>query len=181
MMGRLRYLTAGESHGQALVAILEGLPAGLEISIDAIERDLARRRQGYGRGPRMKFEKDALAVVAGVRGGKTLGSPLAVTIANSEWAKWAHVMPVEGEPGGRPLTRPRPGHADLPGMLKYDLDDARDVLERASARETAARTAIGAVARALLSAIGIEVLSHVGRATGWCANGRSGDQGCRDR
>lgn len=163
MMGRLRYLTAGESHGQALVAILEGLPAGLEISLAAIERDLARRRQGYGRGPRMKFEKDALAVVAGVRGGKTLGSPVAVTIANSEWSKWAHVMPVEGEPGGRPLTRPRPGHADLPGMLKYDLDDARGVLERASARETAARTAIGAIARALLSAIGIDVLSHVVR------------------
>ena len=162
-MGRLRYLTAGESHGQALVAILEGLPAGLEISVDAIESDLARRRQGYGRGPRMKFEKDALAVVAGVRGGKTLGSPVAVTIANSEWSKWAHVMPVEGEPGGRPLTRPRPGHADLPGMLKYDLDDARAVLERASARETAARAAIGAVARALLAAIGIDVLSHVVR------------------
>ncbi len=163
MMGRLRYLTAGESHGHALVAILEGLPAGLALSVDAIETDLARRRQGYGRGPRMKFEKDALAVVAGVRGGKTLGSPLAVTIANSEWSKWAHVMPVEGEPGGRPLTRPRPGHADLAGMLKYDLDDARDVLERASARETAARTAIGAVARALLASIGIEILSHVVR------------------
>ena len=163
MMGRLRYLTAGESHGRALVAILEGLPAGLPVSVGAIEDDLARRRHGYGRGPRMQFEKDALDIVAGVRGGKTLGSPLAVTIANSEWSKWSHVMPVEGEPGGRPLTRPRPGHADLAGMLKYDFDDARDVLERASARETAARVAIAAVARGLLRRLGIEVLSHVVR------------------
>ena len=163
MMGRLRYLTAGESHGKALVAILEGLPAGLPVSVTEIENDLARRRHGYGRGPRMKFEKDALDVIAGVRGGKTLGSPLAVTIANSEWSKWSHVMPVEGEPGGRPLTRPRPGHADLAGMLKYDFDDARDVLERASARETAARVAIAAVARGLLRRLGIEVLSHVVR------------------
>lgn len=163
MMGRLRYLTAGESHGQALVAILEGVPAGLPIEIAAIEADLARRRHGYGRGPRMKFEKDALAVVAGVRGGKTLGSPVAVTIANSEWSKWARVMPVEGEPGGRPLTRPRPGHADLAGMLKYDTADARDILERASARETAARVAIGSIARALLRTLGIDVISHVVR------------------
>lgn len=163
MMGRLRYLTAGESHGKALVAILEGLPAGLQVSLAEIEKDLARRRHGYGRGPRMKFEKDALEIVAGVRGGKTLGSPLAVTIANSEWSKWSHVMAVEGEPGGRPLTRPRPGHADLAGMLKYDFDDARDVLERASARETAARVAIAAVVRGLLRRLGIEVLSHVVR------------------
>jgi len=161
MMGRLRYLTAGESHGRALVAILEGLPAGVPIAVADIETDLARRRHGYGRGPRMKFEADALEVVAGVRGGLTLGSPLAVTIANSEWSKWEHVMPVEGDIGGRPLTRPRPGHADLAGMLKYDFDDARNVLERASARETAARVAIGAVARALLSQLGIEVISHV--------------------
>lgn len=163
MMGRLRYLTAGESHGKALVAILEGLPAGLQVSLAEIEKDLARRRHGYGRGPRMKFEKDALEIVAGVRGGKTLGSPLAVTIANSEWSKWTHVMAVEGETGGRPLTRPRPGHADLAGMLKYDFDDARDVLERASARETAARVAIAAVVRGLLRRLGIEVLSHVVR------------------
>jgi len=160
-MGRLRYLTAGESHGRALVAILEGLPAGLEVSLKAIEDDLARRRHGYGRGPRMKIEKDALEIVAGVRGGSTLGSPLAITIANTEWAKWSHVMPVEGEPGGRPLTRPRPGHADLAGMLKYGFDDARDVLERASARETAARVAIGAVAKLLLARLGIEVISHI--------------------
>ena len=162
-MGRLRYLTAGESHGKALVAILEGLPAGLPVSVAAIENDLARRRHGYGRGPRMKFEKDALDIVAGVRGGTTLGSPVAVTIANSEWSKWAHVMAVEGETGGRVLSRPRPGHADLAGMLKYDFDDARDVLERASARETAARVAIAAVARGLLTRLGIEVLSHVVR------------------
>ena len=163
MMGRLRYLTAGESHGRALVAILEGLPAGLPVSVAEIEADLARRRHGYGRGPRMKFEKDALEIVTGVRGGKTLGSPLAVTVANSEWSKWSHVMATEGETGGRPLTRPRPGHADLAGMLKYDFDDARDVLERASARETAARVAIAAVARGLLTRLGIEVLSHVVR------------------
>lgn len=160
-MGRLRYLTAGESHGRALVAILEGLPAGLPVSLKAVEDDLARRRHGYGRGPRMKIEKDALEIVSGVRGGQTLGSPVGVLIANSEWDKWSHVMPIEGERGGRALTRPRPGHADLAGMMKYDFDDARDVLERASARETAARVAIGAIARALLSSIGIEVLSHV--------------------
>ncbi|MBA3630090.1 MAG: chorismate synthase, partial [Actinobacteria bacterium] len=119
-MTRLRFLTAGESHGRALVAIIEGLPAGLPVSVKAISDELARRRHGYGRGPRMKIEKDVLEVTSGVRGGLTLGSPVALTIHNSEWAKWAHVMPVEGAPGGRELTRPRPGHADLPGMLKYD-------------------------------------------------------------
>ena len=162
-MGRLRYLTAGESHGRALVAILEGLPAGLPVSLAAIEHELARRRAGYGRGPRMKVEKDALEVVAGVRGGLTLGSPVAITIANSEWEKWSHVMAVEGEVGGRVLTRPRPGHADLPGMLKYGFDDARNVLERASARETAARVAIAALAKALLGELGVKVVSHVVR------------------
>jgi chorismate synthase len=162
-MGRLRYLTAGESHGRALVAILEGLPAGLGISLKTIEDELARRRHGYGRGPRMKIEKDALEIVSGVRAGRTLGSPLGIVISNTEWAKWSHVMPVEGEAGGRALTRPRPGHADLAGMLKYDFDDARDVLERASARETAARVAIGAVARTLLARLGVGVLSHVVR------------------
>ncbi len=160
-MSRLRYLTAGESHGRALVAILEGLPAGLPVSVKAIEDELVRRRHGYGRGPRMKIEKDELQVVAGVRGGVTLGSPVAITIANSEWDKWSHVMPVEDEPGGRPLTRPRPGHADLPGMLKYGFSDARAVLERASARETAARVAIATLAKALLGRIGVSVVSHV--------------------
>src|SRR5687767_6957474 len=138
-MSRLRYLTAGESHGPALVAILEGLPSGLPVSLKAMADELTRRRHGYGRGPRMKIEKDRLELVSGVRAGFTLGTPVAVVIHNSEWEKWSHVMPVEGETGGRPLTRPRPGHADLPGMLKYDFDDARNVLERASARETAAR------------------------------------------
>lgn len=160
-MTRLRYLTAGESHGKALVAILEGLPAGLPVSLKAIADELTRRRHGYGRGPRMKIERDALDVVAGVRGGLTLGSPLAIVISNSEWAKWEHVMPVEGNPGGRALTKPRPGHADLPGMLKYGFDDARNVLERASARETAARVAIAAVAKSLLERVGVSVLSHV--------------------
>jgi chorismate synthase len=160
-MGHLRYLTAGESHGRALVAILEGLPAGVPVSVKAVSDELARRRHGYGRGPRMKIERDALDIVAGVRGGLTLGSPLGIVISNSEWEKWAHVMPVEGEPGGRDLTKPRPGHADLPGMLKYGFDDARNVLERASARETAARVAIAAVSKSLLSQVGITIVSHV--------------------
>ena len=162
-MGRLRYLTAGESHGPGLVAILEGLPAGLPVAVKDIADELTRRRHGYGRGPRMKIEKDALEVLAGVRAGETLGSPVAILIRNSEWAKWSHVMPVEGAAGGRELTRPRPGHADLPGMLKYDFDDARNVLERASARETAARVAIATIAKGLLSRLGMSVLSHVVR------------------
>ena len=163
-MTRLRYLTAGESHGPSLVAILEGLPAGLPVARKTIAAELARRRHGYGRGPRMKVEADSLQIVSGVRGGLTLGSPVAVTIGNTEYKrKWAHVMPVEGEPGGRALTRPRPGHADLPGMLKYGFSDARNVLERASARETAARVAVGALAKALLREVGVEVLSHVVR------------------
>ena len=160
-MTRLRYLTAGESHGPALVAIIEGLPAGLDISLKEVADELARRRHGYGRGPRMKIERDGFEIVSGVRGGSTLGSPVAVVIRNTEWEKWEHVMPIEGQPGGRPLTRPRPGHADLPGMLKYDFDDARNVLERASARETAARAAIGTLAKLLLREVGIEVISHV--------------------
>ncbi|MBA2272490.1 MAG: chorismate synthase [Actinobacteria bacterium] len=162
-MTRLRFLTAGESHGRALVAIIEGLPAGLPVSVKAITDELARRRHGYGRGPRMKIEKDVLEVTSGVRGGFTLGSPVALTIHNSEWAKWAHVMPVEGAPGGRELTRPRPGHADLPGMLKYDFRDARNVLERSSARETAARVAIAALAKGLLAELGVTIISHVVR------------------
>jgi chorismate synthase len=162
-VGRLRYLTAGESHGPGLVAILEGLPAGLPVSSKQISDELTRRRHGYGRGPRMKVEADALEILSGARGGLTLGSPLSVVIRNTEWEKWAHVMPIEGSPGGRELTRPRPGHADLPGMLKYGFDDARNVLERASARETAARVALGAVAKALLGSVGITVVSHVVR------------------
>lgn len=160
-MSRLRYLTAGESHGQALVAILEGLPAGLPISVEAIKRELSRRRAGHGRGPRMAVEKDSLEVIAGVREGSTLGSPVGLLIRNTEWGKWAHVMPVEGAAAGNELTRPRPGHADLVGMLKYGFEDARNVLERASARETAARVAIGVLAKALLAEVGIEIVSHV--------------------
>ena len=160
-MTRLRYLTAGESHGRGLVAILEGVPAGVSISHKAIEDELARRRHGYGRGPRMRIEADALRIMSGVRGGLTLGSPVGIVIDNTEWEKWSHVMPVEEMPAGNELTRPRPGHADLAGMLKYDFADARNVLERASARETAARVAIAVVAKSLLRELGASVLSHV--------------------
>jgi chorismate synthase len=167
----LRYLTAGESHGRALVAVLEGLPAGVPLTTAEIARELARRRLGYGRGKRMRFEQDRLEVLGGLRHGRTLGSPLAIRIDNSEWPKWTEVMapdPVddpEAARGGRgaPLTRPRPGHADLTGMQKYGFDEARPVLERASARETAARVAAGAAAKALLGQVGVAVLSHVVR------------------
>ena len=171
-MGRvLRWTTAGESHGRALVAVVEGMIAGVHVTSDDIAGQLARRRLGYGRGARMKFEKDQVTVLAGVRHGLTLGGPIAIEIGNTEWPKWETVMaadPVEasvlGEESARnaPLTRPRPGHADYAGMLKYGFDDARPVLERASARETAARVAAGTIARALLrEALGVEVLSHV--------------------
>jgi len=166
----LRWLTAGESHGPALVAILEGLPAGVPVTTARIDRDLARRRLGVGRGARMRFEQDVVRIVGGVRHGLTLGGPVAVEVANSEWPKWETVMspdPVdpaelEGVARNAPLTRPRPGHADLVGMQKYGFDDARPVLERASARETAARVALGAVARSFLSVtVGASVVSHV--------------------
>jgi chorismate synthase len=157
----LRFLTAGESHGRALVVVVEGLPAGLSITTDEIAGELARRRLGYGRGPRMRFEADELTLVGGVRHGRTLGSPVAVEIANTEWPKWEEEMsPAPGQPSKR-LTTPRPGHADLAGMQKYGFDDARDVLERASARETAARVTAGVLAKALLAEIGVSVLSHV--------------------
>ncbi|MCU1367367.1 MAG: aroC [Ilumatobacteraceae bacterium] len=160
----LRYLTAGESHGQALVVIVEGLPAGLEITVEEIQAEMARRRLGYGRGPRQRFEVDELTLVGGVRHGRTLGSPVAIEIKNSEWTrsdKWhAEMSPAPGATLD-PLTQPRPGHADLAGMQKYGFTDARDVLERASARETAARVAAGALAKKLLGTIGIGVLSHV--------------------
>jgi len=167
----LRYLTAGESHGRALVAVLEGLPSGVPLTSADLARDLARRRLGYGRGKRMRFEEDRLEVLGGLRHGLTLGSPLAVRIDNSEWPKWTEVMapdPVDDPEAtrsgrGAPLTRPRPGHADLTGMQKYGFDEARPVLERASARETAARVAAGAAARALLGQVGVAVLSHVVR------------------
>ena len=163
----LRWLTAGESHGPELVAILEGLPAGVPVSLDQIRADLARRKLGYGRGARQKFEEDVLDISGGIRFGLSMGSPVALRIGNTEWPRWIDVMsasPVDLDslPKGRgaPLTRPRPGHADLVGMQKYGFDEARNVLERASARETAARVALGAVARSFLLGLGIELVSH---------------------
>jgi len=157
----LRYLTAGESHGQALVVVIEGLPAGLLVTSGDIRYGLARRRLGYGRGPRMRFEADEVRLVAGVRHGRTLGSPVAIEIGNTEWPKWEDEMSPEPGLPSKVLTQPRPGHADLSGMLKYGLEDARDVLERASARETAARVAAGTVAKLLVQQIGISVVSHI--------------------
>jgi chorismate synthase len=161
---RLRFATAGESHGKALVVIVEGLPAGLPVSAEQIDAQLVRRMQGYGRGARMKLERDRIEWLAGVRAGETLGSPVSLLIRNLDWANWEDVMAAEGTPGDarrRRVTRPRPGHADLVGVLKYDRRDARDILERASARETTARVAAGALARRLLEEFGIEVGSHV--------------------
>ena len=169
-MSRLRWLTAGESHGPALVATLEGLPSGVPVTTGLVADALARRRLGYGRGARMKFERDEVTFLGGVRHGLTLGSPVAVMVGNTEWPKWEQVMSADPvDPGvlaslarNAPLTRPRPGHADLAGMQKYDLGEARPVLERASARETAARVALGAVARSYLKVTaGIEIVSHV--------------------
>ena len=157
----LRFLTAGESHGKALLVTIEGLPAGLPITAEEIQSELARRRLGYGRGPRMRFEQDELTILGGVRHGRTLGSPVALEIGNTEWPKWEQEMSPGPGRTEKPLTRPRPGHADLAGMQKYGFTDARDVLERASARETAARVAAGACAKALLSHLGVSVLSHV--------------------
>ncbi|MEU0247270.1 chorismate synthase [Streptomyces sp. NPDC006235] len=169
-MSRLRWLTAGESHGLALVATLEGLPAGVPVTTEMVADHLARRRLGYGRGARMKFERDEVTFLGGVRHGRSLGSPVAIMVGNTEWPKWEQVMAADPvDPGilaglarNAPLTRPRPGHADLAGMQKYGFDEARPILERASARETAARVALGAVARSYLKeTTGIEVVSHV--------------------
>jgi chorismate synthase len=164
----LRFLTAGESHGQALVVIVEGVPAGLPLGPDDVSPDLARRQLGYGRGRRMAIEQDRAEILSGVRRGETHGAPIALVIRNKDWTNWQHTMSVEAEPdeslpGARraAVTRPRPGHADLAGGLKYGRDDLRDVLERASARETAARVAAGAIARKLLARYGIDVTSHV--------------------
>jgi chorismate synthase len=161
----LRFSTAGESHGKALVALVEGLPAGLPVSAEWVDRDLLRRMQGYGRGARMKIEQDRIEWLSGVRAGETLGSPVAMLIPNRDWANWEDVMAHEaadpGELRRRRVTRPRPGHADLVGVLKYDRVDARDILERASARETTARVAAGALARRLLDEFGVEIGSHV--------------------
>jgi chorismate synthase len=157
----LRFLTAGESHGQALVVIVEGLPAGLQVTVEHVSAELARRRLGYGRGPRMRFEQDEVRLLAGIRHGRTLGSPVAIEIGNTEWPKWVEEMSPAPGATTKPLTQPRPGHADLAGMQKYGFDDARDVLERASARETAARSAAGALAKRLLAELGVSVVSHV--------------------
>src|SRR3989441_7078208 len=157
----LRFLTAGESHGRALVVVVEGLPAGLPITVEEIQGELGRRRLGFGRGPRMRFEQDEVTILGGVRHGRTLGSPVAIEIANTEWPKWAQEMDPAPGKTEKPLTQPRPGHADLAGMQKYGFDEARDVLERASARETAARVAVGTVCKAFLAALGVHVLSHV--------------------
>lgn len=159
----LRFLTAGESHGPALTVIVEGMPAGVPVAEKSISNELARRRLGFGRGPRMKIERDEMEILSGVRFGLSLGSPISILIRNSEWKKWERVMSLEGPPAGNTLTEPRPGHADLAGMLKYGFEDARNVLERASARETAARTAAGSLAKMLLGELGIQVISHVMR------------------
>ncbi|WP_166984634.1 chorismate synthase [Canibacter zhoujuaniae] len=163
----LRWLTSGESHGPELVAVLEGLPAGVPVTLQTLRDDLARRKLGYGRGSRMKFEQDELNFAGGVVQGYTIGSPIAVRVGNTEWPKWQEVMAAEATEltdksrgRGAPLTRPRPGHADLAGMQKYGFDQARPVLERASARETAARVALGAIAKAFLLELGIELVSH---------------------
>jgi chorismate synthase len=160
----LRFLTAGESHGPALVVIVEGLPAGLAVTVEDLQAELARRRLGYGRGPRQRFEVDEVTLIGGVRHGRTLGSPVAIEIANTEWTrsdKWHQEMSPAPGATAAPLTQPRPGHADLAGMQKYGFTDARDVLERASARETAARVAAGTLAKLLLAALGVSVVSHV--------------------
>jgi chorismate synthase len=159
----LRFLTAGESHGPSLSVIVEGLPAGLAIDDEAIAGELARRRLGYGRGPRMRFERDVVRLIGGIRHGRTLGSPVSVEILNSEWPKWEQEMSAAPGTPEKKLTAPRPGHADLAGMQKYGFDDARDVLERASARETAARVVAGSLAKALLATIDVEIVSHVVR------------------
>jgi len=163
----LRWLTAGESHGPELIAILEGLPAGVPVTTELVQADLQRRKLGYGRGARMKFEQDELSLSGGVRHGRTMGSPVAIRVGNTEWPKWRDVMSAEPvDPSvlqtarGAALTRPRPGHADLVGMQKYGFDEARPVLERASARETAARVALGAVAKSFLAELGIRLVSH---------------------
>lgn len=161
----LRFETAGESHGESLVTILTGLPAGLPVSLDFINRQLWRRQQGYGRGGRMKIETDKAHIVSGVRHSKTIGSPIAILLANRDWENWTEVLPVEDYEGSsekaKPVTRPRPGHADLAGCLKFNFREARYVLERASARETTSRVAVGALAKLFLREFGIEVLSHV--------------------
>ncbi len=163
MLQRIRLLTAGESHGRALVAIVEGLPAGLAVSVEEINRELARRKLGYGRGKRMEIENDCVEVLSGLRHGKTLGSPIALLIENRDYENWSQIMSVEPQKNEETPreTCPRPGHADFAGMLKYGTSDARDVLERSSARETASRVAAGALAKKLLAGFGVKLFSHV--------------------
>src|ERR1700681_2153521 len=161
----LRYETAGESHGECLVATLTGLPAGMPVSLEAIDRELWRRQQGFGRGGRMKIETDRAHIVSGVRHSMTIGSPIAILLENKDWKNWTEALPVEDSEGAedkkKPVTRPRPGHADLAGAIKYNFHDARYILERASARETTARVAIGALSKSLLLEFGIDIASHV--------------------
>ncbi|CAA9475131.1 MAG: Chorismate synthase, partial [uncultured Solirubrobacteraceae bacterium] len=163
----LRFTTAGESHGPALVSTLEGMPAGVPLLAADVDRELARRQQGYGRGRRMQIETDQIEFLAGVRAGETLGSPIAMLVRNRDWKNWVDVMDPAPRDGGesaprrRAVTRPRPGHADLAGVLKYDRDDARDILERASARETTARVAAAAVCRRFLAEFGVGIGSHL--------------------
>lgn len=160
-MGNFRFLTAGESHGQCLTAIVEGIPAGLKINLDEMNKDMARRQQGFGRGGRMKIETDRAEFLSGVRFGETMGDPVTIKVANRDWQNWTDRMSVMGEEFGDKVTAVRPGHADLTGVLKYDRNDARDILERASARETATRVAVGGLCKQFLKACGIEVVSHV--------------------
>ena len=160
-MGHLRFVTGGESHGAALTAILDGMPAGLRVLREAIDEQLARRQRGYGRGDRMKIETDRVEVLSGLRFGETLGSPITLQVVNHDFANWTERMDPFGEPTGAKVTAVRPGHADLTGVLKYDRADARDILERSSARETTMRVAVGAVCRQLLAAVGVTVASHV--------------------
>ncbi len=157
----LRFLNAGESHGRAMAVIVEGLPHGLAVNAERVERELRRRRLGYGRGERMRLEEDRVQILSGVRGGKTLGTPVALMVENAEHEKWRAMMTVEGEVAGEPLTAPRPGHADLAAAQKYGTRDLRDILERASARETVGRVCAGAFAKALLERLGMVVISHV--------------------
>src|SRR5882724_13411087 len=159
----LRYFTTGESHGEALTAVLSGVPAGLKIDLDFVNRELWRRQQGYGRGGRMKIESDHARILSGVRGGSTIGSPITILLENKDWKNWQESLPVAaGDPAKhRAVKSPRPGHADLAGALKYNFPEARYVLERASARESAARVAVGAIAKLLLRELGVGVLSHV--------------------
>lgn len=157
----LRFLTAGESHGEKLIAIVEGIPAGLHLDIDAMNRDMARRQKGYGRGGRMKIESDRMKIVSGVRFGETIGGPIAIEVTNRDWANWEGRMSVFGERDGEDVTAARPGHADLPGVQKYARRDVRDILERSSARETAMRVAVGAISKEFLKACGVNIFSRV--------------------